>query len=274
MAVIRGDWLFVRYRWRDPFCCAAAGAWQVPAGLGFLALRPRLWPLAALPAVAATVLVGAGLLAAALAFPWIEERLAPPGSGLPPALALAAAVGVGLVTLVAGAFLGLAFALALSAPVLERLSERVDALAGGVGAGQHREPAAGLSREVTEAVRGALYLLLRAPAIVALALVPVVGPVVALAWGAHALAWQETEGPLVRRGLDVAARRRWHRRHRAESLGFGLAGLVVLLVPLANLLLAPVLTVGATRLVVALGGDAAADGGGAQRRGTGAVIAT
>jgi CysZ protein len=230
------------------------GAWQVPAGLGFLVRRPRLWPLAALPALAATVLVGAGLLAGALTFPWIEGRLAPAESGLPAALALAAAIGLGLVALVAGAFLGLALALALAAPILERLSQRVEALSGGVAAG----PGTGLGREVAEAARGALYLLLRAPAIIALGLVPIVGPVVALAWGAHALAWQETEGPLLRRGLDLAARRRWHRRHRAESLGFGLAGLVVVLVPFANLLLVPVLTVAATRLVVALGGEAAA----------------
>ncbi len=44
----------------------------------------------------------------------------------------------------------------------------------------------------------------------------------------------------------------WHRRYRAESLGFGLAGLVILFLPLANLLLVPALAVGATRLVLEL----------------------
>jgi CysZ protein len=85
-----------------------------------------------------------------------------------------------------------------------------------------------------------------------LSLVPVVGAPLALLWGGHALALQQTDPALTRRGLDFQARRRWHRRFRPESLGFGAAGLALLLVPIANLLLIPALTVGATRLVMEL----------------------
>jgi CysZ protein len=81
-----------------------------------------------------------------------------------------------------------------------------------------------------------------------------VGPVLAALWGAHALAFQAGDAALGRRGLTFREKRAWHRRWRAESEGFGLAGLVTLLVPFANLLLAPALAVGATLLVLDLEG--------------------
>jgi uncharacterized protein involved in cysteine biosynthesis len=77
-----------------------------------------------------------------------------------------------------------------------------------------------------------------------------VGPVAGTIWGAHALAFQQTDVPLARRGRDFRSRRAWHRRYRAESIGFGLAGLVTLIVPLANLLIGPALAVGGTLLVI------------------------
>jgi uncharacterized protein involved in cysteine biosynthesis len=69
-------------------------------------------------------------------------------------------------------------------------------------------------------------------------------------WGAHALAFQQTDAPLARRGRDFRARREWHRRYRAESIGFGLAGLVTLLVPILIPFIGPVLTAGGTLLVI------------------------
>ena len=84
-------------------------------------------------------------------------------------------------------------------------------------------------------------------------LVPFVGPPLATLWGAFALAFQFTDGPLTRRGRDFVEKLRWHREWGPEAIGFGLAGLVALLVPFANLLVAPALTVGAARLVLDLG---------------------
>jgi CysZ protein len=83
-----------------------------------------------------------------------------------------------------------------------------------------------------------------------LSLVPLVGPVAGTLWGAHALAFQQTDVPLARRGRDFRARRAWHRRYRAESIGFGLAGLVTVLVPFAILLIGPALAAGGTLLVI------------------------
>ena len=85
-----------------------------------------------------------------------------------------------------------------------------------------------------------------------LGLIPLVGPFLSLAWGGRAVAFQMTDPALTRRGLAFRDKRRWHRAWRAESTGFGLAGMVGLLVPLANLLLGPALVAGGTLLVLDL----------------------
>ena len=86
-------------------------------------------------------------------------------------------------------------------------------------------------------------------------LIPLLGPPLGLLWGAHSMAFQQTDMPLARRGMDFGQRRAWHRQYRPESLGFGLVGLVFLIVPLANFFLAPALTVGGTLMVLELEED-------------------
>ena len=71
-------------------------------------------------------------------------------------------------------------------------------------------------------------------------------------WGGRAVALQMTDPALTRRGMSLKERWRWHREWLAESQGFGLAGMVGLLVPFANLLLAPALVAGGTLLVLSL----------------------
>lgn len=210
--------------------------------------RPALWGLAILPAVLAGILLVAGVTAGLYAAPSAEAALAPGRGTLPDWLSLAIAVALWLGMMVGGAIAGFALALLLAAPLLDRLSRRVEAIV----RNEVPEPGAGLRREAMQSLSAALYFMAAAPGVIALGLLPLVGPLLGTLWGAHALALQETDGTLSRRGLSFDARREWHRRWRPESLGFGLAGLVALAVPLANLLLAPALAVGATRLVLEL----------------------
>lgn len=231
----------------SPFWRALAGAFHVPAGIVFLLRTPKLWPLAALPAGLAAFLLLSGLLAGLFAVPLVDELIAPErDEGGPIGLLFAAAVWAALP--ITGMLLGLAIALLLASPILERLSQAVERQV----RGESNATGQGLAWEAAQSLRGALYFALRTPGVFLLSLVPIVGPVLAAFWGAHALAFQLTEAPLQRMGMGFWERRNWHRRHRAESLGFGLAGLVTLFVPLANLLLAPALAVGATRLVLEL----------------------
>jgi CysZ protein len=224
----------------------AAGAWHVPGGFVFLVRKPRLWPLAALPALLAATLLGAGLLGGAFAIASIQDSLAGSlGGGLLQAVVLLA---LWVVSPLAGALLGLGIALLLTAPVLDALSRRVEALA----RGEAVDRTVGLRWEMAQSLKAAAYFLAAAPGVFIIGLIPVLGPPLAALWAAHALAFQQTDAALARHGLDFRSRRLWHRRWRAESLGFGLAALVALLLPLANLLLAPALVVGATRLVLEL----------------------
>jgi CysZ protein len=235
---------------------AAAGAWNVPAGFVFLARRPRLWPLAALPAILAALLLLAGFVLGLYWGPAIEAATLRRFGHLPEWLGFSMALAAWAGVVGAGVLTGLALALLLASPALDLLSRRVEAIA----RGEAVEEGGGLRWEVAQALRGGLYFVVRAPGLLLLGLVPLVGPALSALWAAHALAFQNTDGALARRGLDFSARRAWHRRFRAESLGLGFGGLVTLFVPCAGFLLAPALVTGGTLLVVELAQDEGAVG--------------
>ena len=228
---------------------AAAGAWHVFSGVWFLLRNPGLWPFAVLPALLAFGGILGGAVLGAFALDWFEKSVMPAPGALSPIAALLLTLAFWAGAMAAGILVGLAIALMLASPVLEVLSRRVEERQNG-GA-----PAvgAGLRWEVLEASKGIAYFLAAAPVVLIVSLIPLVGAPIALLWGSHALALQQSDPALTRRGLTFTARRGWHKRHRAESLGFGVAGWALLLIPFANLLLLPALTVGATRLVMELG---------------------
>ena len=218
------------------------------AGFVFLLKRPRLWALALLPASLAVAFVSAGCVLGLYAAPSVEAALAPGTGRLPPAFRALFALTVWIATLTAGLTLGLASALLLSAPLLDKLSRDTERLARG-----HAPSASlGTAWEVKEALRDAAYFMAAAPVIFLLSLVPIVGPVLGALWAGRALSFQLTDPSLARHGLGFAARGAWHRTYRAESMGFGLTALFVLLVPCASFLLVPALVIGATLLVLDL----------------------
>jgi uncharacterized protein involved in cysteine biosynthesis len=230
---------------------AAAGAWHILAGFAFLLRRPGLWPLAVLPAVLAVVGVAAGFLLGLFAIPWLEQTLLPEHSRVGFVMSILLTLALWLGSVAAGVLFGLGVALLLASPILERLSRRVEEQV----RAERMEHAGGLKWEIAQSMRAALYFVLAAPGVLLLSLIPFVGPPLGMLWGAHALALQQTDLPLTRRGLTFSQRRAWHRRWRPESLGFGLAGLITLLVPFANVLIAPVLTVAGTLFVLELEED-------------------
>jgi len=239
---------FERRRRERPgvFRRAAAGAWHVPAGFVFLARNPPLWPWAILPAMLAVACIVAGFFLGLFVIPVLEKVLVPGEGKIAERLGFLLTVALWIGTVMAGMILGLAVALLLSSPILERISRQVEARICGEATERYR----GLGWEMLQAFKGSMYFVLSAPVVLLLSLIPLVGPLAGTLWGAHALAFQQTDVPLARRGRDFRARREWHRRYRAESIGFGLAGLVTLLVPLANLLIGPALAAGGTLLVI------------------------
>jgi uncharacterized protein involved in cysteine biosynthesis len=222
----------------------------VPAGLGFVLKNRSLWSLALAPAAVAAVLVNLGLVAGSFLVPLVENRLAPAQAELSPVLGLALTLSLWSGMVGAAMALGLAVSLLLTAPLLEKLSRKVEAQLGGRGAG--RVPAE--RWDVAASLRSALVCVAAAVAALALAVVPLVGPILGAAVAAPLLAYQATEGVLGRRELRFADKRAWLLRWRGEACGFGLAALVALLVPALNVLLPPALAVGGARLVVDLEG--------------------
>jgi uncharacterized protein involved in cysteine biosynthesis len=229
----------------------AAGAWHVLSGFWFLLRHPSFWPLAALPTILAVVCVLSGIALGAFMIPWLESHILPERGKIAAGFGILLSLALYLGTLLAGAIGGLAVALLLSAPLLERLSRRVEAYV----RVQRFEHGGGYGWELAQAFRGALYFLFAAPVVFLLSLIPLLGPPLGLLWGAHSVAFQQTDMPLTRRGLDFGQRRAWHRLYRPESLGFGLIGLVFLIVPVVNFLLAPALTVGGTLMVLEIEED-------------------
>ncbi len=215
---------------------AISGAWRLPRGIVFLVFNPSLLPLVLLPALIAGILLVGGLVFGLWAAPLVEERLVK-GGPLPSWLELLVGLLTWMATLSAGAALGFGLALLLVSPILERLSRRVERIARGAA----DDRGSGLAWELKESLRGAFYFLAAAPGIFLLAFVPVIGPPLAVLWAGFALAFQFSDPPLTRRGLDFGQKRAWHRRYRPEAVGFGVAGLVALLIPFADLLVAPAL---------------------------------
>lgn len=227
---------------------AAAGAWHVLGGFLFLARRPRLWPLAVLPVLLVIVFLLGGIGLAVYSVGWLERSIIPEPSRVSALTGILLTLIIYIGTFASGLVMGLALALLLAAPVLEELSRRVDAIV----RGEAVEHSRGWKWEIAQSFRGTLYFLGAAPGVFLLSLVPLVGPPLALFWGSYALAFQQTDAALARRGLDFRQRRAWHRYWRMESLGFGCAGLFTLIVPLANFVIAPALAVGGTLMVLEL----------------------
>jgi CysZ protein len=227
---------------------AAAGAWHVPAGFALLLRSPRLWPLAALPVILATILVFFGAVLGIFLIPPVQGRVGLTPGAWPVWVEIPATLLLWTAMIGGGVFLGLALALLLATPALEQLSRQVEVQLRGAPIDSSR----GLFWELAQSLRGGFYFLLAAPGVLLFGLIPVIGPLASVMWGGRAVAFQMTDPALTRRGLSFGDRRSWHRDWRPESQGFGLAGMIALLVPFANLLVGPALVAGGTLLVLSL----------------------
>lgn len=226
-----------------PFVRFLAGVSYIPGGALFLVRQPRLWPVAVSPLIVAAGLLLIGLFSGAFWADRVEEILF--GESLrtiPVWMSFVIFTGLWAGCLAAGAILALAIAFALLGPLFERLSQKVEELSGLTVRGSR-----GLRWEMVQSLKTAAYFALSAPVAILLGLVPFLGPVLALGFTGHRVAFQSTDAVLLRRGMGFRDRQEFHRRFRPETVGFGVAS--VLLFPLMNVLAVPVFIVAATRLV-------------------------
>jgi CysZ protein len=224
----------------------AAGAWHVLGGFLFLLRHARLWPIAALPALLGVLLIFVGGALGMLSLISVEHAVAPHYVRLPAGWSLAVMLALWTTTIAVGIVAGLTLALLLSAPLLDHLSRRTEDLL----LRRRPDPLRLAPLSIAQSFRSALVLAAMLPLAFGLGILPLLGPPLLFTWTAYALACQQSEAPLLHRGLDAAGRRLWQRDWRWECLGFGAAGLIALVVPVVNFLIVPALAVGMARLVV------------------------
>ena len=226
-----------------PFVRFLAGVSYIPHGAWFLLRNPRLWPVAVSPLLVAALFLVIGIFSGAFWAGRVEQSLFGESLRSAPAwFSFVMVTGLWAGCLAAGAIVALALAFALLGPLFEKLSQRVEEISGIKVRGTK-----GLKWEIVQSMKTAAYFILSAPVAILLGLIPFLGPLLALAFTGHRVAFESTDAVLLRRGLDFAARQEFHRRFRPETLGFGVAS--VLLFPIMTVLAVPVFVVAATRLV-------------------------
>ena len=239
-----------------PSSTFALGARSFVRGARWLAVHPKLWPHAIVPALIAVVLVttfaGAGA--------WAAWRLSAPlrtdASLLWRVLGVLEALAVGGVSVGVGALLGLSLAQPASGWALDHLSRTLDLSLGGVA-----RPDGGWWETAWRGLRVILAgLAVSLPALGALLLLDVLFPpamvvTVPLKFviGALVVAWDLLDYPFGLRGTAVRERLRFMRAHLRPVLAFGACASLLLLIPGVGLLvLLPLGVTGATHLVAAI----------------------
>lgn len=225
----------------------AAGAALPFRAAGWLAARPRVWPLALVPAALALAGLVVGLATGAAASRALLSALWAEPAGWTVVLWHAARVALVLVEVLT---LALVLPLVLSGPFMDVLSTRVEeaelgAVAGAGGAARFaREAATGLAHALGAALRFYLGLLLLLPAL----LVPLLWPALAFLWTARWTAVEWTGVPMARHLHGLGETRAALRVVSPMGFGMGLPLAALLLLPLANLVVIPVGTVAGTLL--------------------------
>jgi uncharacterized protein involved in cysteine biosynthesis len=219
-------------------------------GIGTIAARIELWPLALTPTLLLVSLLVAGTSLASQLYAWLVQRagvlsehgaVGSIGLWITKALiVLALAVVVIVVSVV--------FVPALSAPFMDRIAAKVDARS-------LADPPVieGALRSIRVALAG--ILIFGVPQLVLAGLGLLISPLSwlfgGLAWilSALALAYDALDWPLARRGLGVRARLLWMGEHKRIVAGLGLGVWTLSLVPGLTIILLAGIVAGGVALV-------------------------
>ncbi len=230
------------------------GAGCLVRGLGAFASTPGLWVTGLLPAVLALAVLAVGLAGFFVALPTIAAALTPMAGGWSETDRTALRLLLEVALAVAGLWLAIisytALTLAIGQPFYERIARRVEAAEGGAPP-EVRVP---WWRSVARTLRdGILLAALTAGlglGLFLLGLVPLAGqgllPVVGAVVTGFLLAVELTGPALERRGLPLTDRLRLLWRRRLLAIGFGVAALVLFLIPFGAVLGMPAAVAGGT----------------------------
>ncbi len=234
------------------------GLFAVPRAFGLIARTPRLRALAVAPSIVSALLLGGWIWAAFRYGPLLVERFWPgnlPGwvTNLEWLVQVAASA---LLTLLGAAivFFG---AQIVADPFLDPLSAGAEA-ALGVTHPAERFSITGAVGSVFRVLRDVVvdlfFWALCLAAVIAIGFIPLIGAVAApvLGWLVNAAfaAVEMSAGALSRRGYHGLARWRAMKLDRARLVGLGVAVVLLMLIPLAQLLVLPVAVVAGAIAIV------------------------
>lgn len=234
----------------------ALGARSFFHGARWLALNPKLWPHAIVPALLALGMVTAfaGLGG------WAAWRLSAPLRGdvsvLWQIVGVLEAIAVGGLAVGVGALVGISLAQPASGWALDHLSRAIEVSLGG-----EARPDGAWLETAWRGLRVTLAgLAVSLPLLAALLLLDLVFPPAMLVTvplkfvvGAMVVAWDLLDYPFGLRGMRVRERLRYIRSNFRAVLGFGACASLVLFIPgIGLLVLLPLGVAGATHLVVAV----------------------
>ncbi|MEE2827560.1 MAG: EI24 domain-containing protein [Myxococcota bacterium] len=234
-------------------------------GIRFLAKRPPLWGLAAIPTILTIFLLLAFSTTSLFFIDDLKDFLLPDSWDVEAwggtiARSTAAALAT-VLCLLAAVLLAFLMAPAISGPFNELLSETTEALRRGEksseGALSFKRIAAEVLRGTWNAIQRAfLFVVIYLPLVIA-SFLPVVGILFLLLsflYSAFFLSMTFMEPVHDRHRMLFSAKLVWARRRISAFMGFGLSSVLLLLVPCLSLIMTPALIVGATLLWVDTGG--------------------
>ncbi len=238
------------------------GAFCLPRGLRRFLGTPGLRLRGIVPAVLTLLLVSAlfgGLLAS---LPFLVGALTPFADRWDPDQRTLLQLGVGTaITALAGMLLLVSFVTLtnlVGQPFYEQISDGVERRLGPPPPGADTSWWRTLPAATAQSVATVLMAVALTVPVLPFGLIPVVGQAIVSTWGAlvggFMLALELTGIPLERRRFGFRDRIRFVWRHRAYTVGFGLAVFLLFLVPLMGALAMPGAVVGGTLLVRRLTG--------------------
>jgi CysZ protein len=225
-------------------------------GLGWIARHPVQWLIGLIPALIVLLAYGAALGALALNLDGVAGWLTPFADGWSEWARKATRVVAGLALFGASLFVAIltftALTLLVGDPFYESISEKVEESQGGAPP----DPGVPLLTQIGRAIKDALLLAMVALCFAAVFFVcgflPVIGqtvvPVVAAFVSGYFLAGELTSVAMDRRGVLRKQRFALMKRRRPLMLGFGVATVVIFLIPLGAVLAMPGAVAGGTLL--------------------------
>lgn len=233
----------------------AIGARYLARGFGFWGKRPRVMMLGMVPALLASVLLIAALIALGFNVYGLAGWLTPFANGWDDTLREVIQVGAAVLLFAFGLWMSIllftALTLLIGDPFYEKISEQVEQELGGapeLGPGLW----ASIGRALGDAVRVFFKSLLISIGLFVIGLVPVIGSAVSLVLGALVGGWflavELTGHAFGRRGMRYTEYREILAHRRGLALGFGTPVFLLFLIPLAVIVVMPAAVAGATML--------------------------